>query len=66
MLEEVVSALDHGGDGIGLYRTEFLFMNRSSLPSEHDLFENYKDLAEIIKGNAGTTVTTAAEDMDWH
>lgn len=49
LLEEVVSAMDHGSDGVGLYRTEFLYLNRHSLPSEQDLFENYKDLAEIME-----------------
>lgn len=48
LLEEVVSVMDHGGDGIGLYRTEFLYLNRSALPSEQDLFENYGDLVEIM------------------
>jgi phosphotransferase system enzyme I (PtsI) len=57
LLEEVVSALDHGGDGIGLYRTEFLYLNRHSLPSEEDLFENYKDLAEIM-GDRQVTIRT--------
>ena len=57
LLEEVVSALDHGSDGIGLYRTEFLYLNRHSLPSEEDLFENYKDLAEIM-GHRQVTIRT--------
>jgi phosphotransferase system enzyme I (PtsI) len=57
LLEEVVSALDHGGDGIGLYRTEFLYLNRHSLPSEEDLFENYKDLADIM-GDREVTIRT--------
>jgi phosphotransferase system enzyme I (PtsI) len=57
LLEEVVSAIDHGGDGVGLYRTEFLYLNRPSLPSERDLFENYKDLAEIM-GDREITIRT--------
>jgi phosphotransferase system enzyme I (PtsI) len=48
LLEEVVSVIDHGGDGIGLYRTEFLYLNRPTLPSEQDLFDNYRDLAQIM------------------
>ncbi len=47
--EEVVSVLDHGGDGIGLFRTEFLYMKRSSFPTEEELFEQYKDVIDIIK-----------------
>lgn len=57
MLEEVVSALDHGSEGIGLYRTEFLYLNRPDLPLEQDLFENYRDLAEIM-GNRQITIRT--------
>jgi len=57
MLEEVVSAIDHGSDGIGLYRTEFLYLNRPDLPKEQDLFENYKDLAEIM-GDRKVTIRT--------
>ena len=48
MVEEVVSVIDHGGDGIGLYRTEFLYLNRPTLPSEQELFDNYRDVAEIV------------------
>ncbi len=48
VLEEVVSVIDHGGDGIGLYRTEFLYLNRPTLPSEQELFDNYRDVAEIM------------------
>jgi len=57
LLEEVVSVMDHGGDGIGLYRTEFLYMNRPALPSEQDLFDNYRDLAEIM-GTRQVTIRT--------
>ncbi len=57
MLEEVVSVMDHGADSIGLYRTEFLYLNRPALPSEQDLFDNYRDLAEIM-GVRQVTVRT--------
>jgi phosphotransferase system enzyme I (PtsI) len=57
LLEEVVSVLDHGADGIGLYRTEFLYLNRPTLPSEQDLFENYRDLAETM-GAQQVTIRT--------
>lgn len=36
----------NGGEGIGLFRTEFLFMNRNTLPSEEEQFEIYKEVAE--------------------
>ncbi|MEJ2067877.1 MAG: phosphoenolpyruvate--protein phosphotransferase, partial [Deltaproteobacteria bacterium] len=57
LLEEVVSVMDHGGDAVGLYRTEFLYLNRESLPSEQDLFDNYRDLAEIM-GARQVTIRT--------
>ncbi len=46
--EEVVAVLNYGGDGIGLYRTEFQYLNRTSFPSENELFENYKDVIEVM------------------
>ncbi len=46
--EEIVSVIDHGGDGIGLYRTEFQYMNRPDFPSEDELFDKYKDVIEVI------------------
>lgn len=39
---EVKEANDNGAQGIGLFRSEFLYMNRNSLPSEEDLFLEYK------------------------
>jgi phosphotransferase system enzyme I (PtsI) len=46
--EEVVSVINYGGDGIGLYRTEFQYMNRPSFPTETELLENYKDVIEVM------------------
>lgn len=48
LLEEVVPARDHGAEGIGLYRTEFLYLRSKGVPSEEELFEDYKELAEIV------------------
>jgi len=48
LLEEVVSVLDHGADGIGLYRTEFLYMTSNELPTEDQLFENYREVADLM------------------
>jgi len=48
LLEEVVSVLDHGADGIGLYRTEFLYMTSRKLPTEEQLFENYREVVDLI------------------
>lgn len=46
--EEVVSVRDRGGDGIGLYRTEFQYMARKDFPSEDELFEHYRDVVELM------------------
>lgn len=47
-LEEVVTAKDNGAEGIGLYRTEFLYLRSKGIPQEEELFEDYKQVAEII------------------
>jgi phosphotransferase system enzyme I (PtsI) len=44
--EETVSVTSHGADGIGLYRTEFLFMNRPDLPSEEEQYQAYKRVVQ--------------------
>jgi phosphotransferase system enzyme I (PtsI) len=46
--EEVVSVKNYGGDGIGLYRTEFQYMNRLIFPGEEELFEKYREVVEIM------------------
>jgi len=46
--EEVVAVKDHGGDGVGLFRTEFLFLNRPRYPDEEELFEQYKEVVELM------------------
>ncbi|MDJ0811876.1 MAG: phosphoenolpyruvate--protein phosphotransferase [Desulfobacterales bacterium] len=46
--EEVVSVIDNGGDGIGLYRTEFQYMSRATFPSEFELFDSYRDVVEVM------------------
>lgn len=48
--EDVGEVLDNGADGIGLFRTEFLYMNRSTLPSEEEQFEAYKKVLEDMDG----------------
>lgn len=48
--EDVISAKASGAVGVGLYRTEFLFMNRSEMPSEQEQFEAYKHVAQAMKG----------------
>ena len=46
--EELVSVKNYGGDGIGLYRTEFQYMNRPEFPGEEELFEKYREVVEIM------------------
>jgi phosphotransferase system enzyme I (PtsI) len=46
--EEVFALISYGGDGIGLYRTEFQYFNRSDFPAEDELFDKYKDVVEIM------------------
>jgi phosphotransferase system enzyme I (PtsI) len=50
MPDDARDALDAGADGIGLFRTEFLFMNRDDLPSEDEQFEAYSKVARAMKG----------------
>ncbi len=47
-LSEVESVLNHHAEGIGLFRTEFLYMGRSDLPSEEEQFQVYKMAAEKV------------------
>lgn len=41
-LDDIQRAIDNGAEGIGLFRTEFLYMGRSSLPTEEEQFTSYK------------------------
>ena len=43
---DAISVLENGGEGVGLYRTEFLYMDASSLPTEEEQFEAYKKVLE--------------------
>ncbi len=55
--EEVVSVIDNGGDGVGLYRTEFQYMGRTEFPSEFELFDKYRDVVEVMAPNPVTIRT---------
>lgn len=48
--KDVEGALNNGAEGIGLYRTEFLYMDRDSMPEEEEQFEAYKYVAEKLEG----------------
>ena len=50
MPDDARDALEAGADGIGLYRSEFLFMNRAELPSEDEQYDAYARVARAMKG----------------
>lgn len=55
--EEVNTVLNYGAEGIGLYRTEFFYIAQGSLPSEEELFVNFKTVAERLEGRPVTIRT---------
>lgn len=48
--EDASKAMDHDGEGVGLFRTEFLFMDKTSTPTEEEQFSEYKKAVMILKG----------------
>ena len=46
--DEIPSVVAHGSEGIGLYRTEYFYMNRADLPTEEEQFQAYKKVAEQL------------------
>lgn len=55
--KDVKGVLNNGGQGIGLYRTEFLFMNNDRFPTEEEQFEAYKEVAMALEGKPVTIRT---------
>ncbi len=49
--EEVDAVAANGAEGIGLYRTEFLYLNRTTLPTEDEQYEVYRKVAERVRPN---------------
>ena len=49
--KDVKGVIDNGGEGVGLYRTEFLYMGRDKLPTEEEQFEAYKAVLKEWKAN---------------
>ena len=47
--DEIPSVIAHGAEGIGLFRTEFLYLNRTDLPSEEEQFQAYRFAVEQLK-----------------
>ncbi|KYG90605.1 phosphoenolpyruvate--protein phosphotransferase [[Bacillus] sp. KCTC 13219] len=63
--KDVAGVLENGGEGIGLYRTEFLYMERDSLPTEEEQFQAYKQVLEQM-GDKPVVVRTLDIGGDKH
>jgi phosphoenolpyruvate--protein phosphotransferase (EC 2.7.3.9) len=48
LFEEVVAVNDNGGEGIGLYRSEYSYLSRDGMPTEDELTEIYMDMASLV------------------
>ncbi|VFP80547.1 phosphoenolpyruvate-protein phosphotransferase PtsI [Candidatus Erwinia haradaeae] len=57
MIHDVSGVKRYGAEGVGLYRTECLFMDRNSLPSEEEQFQVYKTVVEAV-GSCGVIIRT--------
>jgi phosphotransferase system enzyme I (PtsI) len=57
---DVPEALEGGAEGVGLFRTEFLFLDRGDMPDEQEQYEAYK---KVVKGMAGRPVTIRTFDL---
>lgn len=49
--DDVTAVLDNGGEAVGLFRSEFLYMNRENFPNEEEQFAAYKAAAERMQGH---------------
>ena len=56
-ITDIKTALENGANGVGLFRTEFLYMNRLSLPSEEEQYKIYKEAADLL-GDRQLTLRT--------
>ncbi|MBW2598625.1 MAG: phosphoenolpyruvate--protein phosphotransferase [Deltaproteobacteria bacterium] len=59
-IEEIPSAVFHGANGVGLYRTEFIYINKEQLPSEEEHFFSYK---KVIEGEGIKWATIRTFDL---
>jgi len=57
LIEEIPAVIQYGAAGVGLYRTEFLYLNRKTLPDEEEHFQVYKQLVQKIAPYAVTIRT---------
>ncbi len=58
--DEVESVLDHGGQGVGLFRTEYFFISQDYLPSEEDQYKVYR---QVVEGMGGRPVVIRTLDI---
>ncbi len=58
--DDLAQALENGATGVGLFRSEFLFLNRQGLPSEDEQFEAYR---QVATGMGGKPVTVRTFDL---
>jgi phosphoenolpyruvate-protein phosphotransferase (PTS system enzyme I) len=58
--KDLKGVVENGGEGIGLYRTEFLYMDRDQLPTEEEQFTAYK---AVLEGMAGKPVVVRTLDI---
>lgn len=63
LVEDIAAVRAAGADGIGLFRTEMLFMDRQDLPGEDEQFDNYACMVQAMKG-APVTIRTLDIGMD--
>ncbi len=57
MVEEVVSVIDNSADGVGLFRTEFLYLDLKRFPTEDELFDKYREVVELLNPGSVTIRT---------
>ena len=50
LAQDFAAVIDVGATGVGLYRTEFLYMNRPTMPDEDEQFQSYKEVIESLQG----------------
>ena len=60
LVDEIAIAVEHGSEGIGLFRTEYLFLGRNDLPSEEEQFEAYR---YVLVNTAPNPVTIRTLDV---
>jgi len=58
--DDVAGAMENGADGVGLFRTEFLYLNRRDLPTEDEQFEAYR---KVVQDMDGLPVTIRTFDL---